>query len=130
MKIFCNARILAAAALMSSAAPDAKAQGDSYCNGRLRAASFYSTLQNSPGSSVVRYYMILQNMKGENLNFAVTFQDNRVASRPDGTVFNRLGPWGTSPALLLGVARLNNPYGTGGLDVPQDLAAATRVICR
>jgi len=109
---------------------EAAAQGNSYCNGKLQAASFYSTTQSTSTRSTVSYYLILQSMVGENVTFAVTYHDHRVQSRQNGASFTRLGPWGTSQSILLGVASLNNPGGTGGPAVPTDLASATRVACR
>ena len=108
----------------------AAAQGNVYCNGQVQAASFYSTTSSTPTRSTVSYYVILQSMVGEPLSYSLAFNDQRVVSRPNGTVPLRLGPWGTSQPVFLGVAVLANPSGTGGLNVPTDLAANTRVTCR
>ncbi|UPY36652.1 hypothetical protein [Sediminicoccus sp. KRV36] len=120
----------AASAMAMLPMSEAAAQGNPYCNGKLQAASFYSTTQSTSTRSTVNYYLILQSTVGENVTFAVTFNDHRVQSRQNGTHFTRLGPWGTSQSILLGVASLNNPSGTGGPAVPMDLAAGTRVACR
>ena len=121
---------VAAGALAMLPMAEASAQGNSYCGGKLQAASFYSTTQSTPTRSTVNYYLIIQNTVGENVSFAVTYHDPRVRSHQSGSSFTRLGPWGTSQSILLGVATLNNPSGTGGPSVPTDLANATRVACR
>ena len=121
---------LAAGALALAPMSEASAQGNPYCGGKLQAASFYSTTQATSTRSTVNYYLILQSTVGENVTFSVTFHDSRVQSRQNGTAFTRLGPWGTSQSILLGVAQLTNPSGTGGPSVPTELAAATRVACR
>ena len=120
----------AAGALALLPLSEAAAQGNPYCNGQVQAASFYSTTSSNGTRSTVSYYAILQSMVGERLGFSVAFTDPRVVSRPDGTTPLRLAPWGTSQSLFLGVAVLNNPSGSGGLSVPTDLAAGTRVTCR
>jgi hypothetical protein len=120
----------AAGALALAPLSEAAAQGNNYCGGKLQAASFYSTTQSTSTRSTVNYYLILQSTVGENVSFAVTFHDSRVQSRQNGATFTRLGPWGTSQSILLGVAQLNNPGGTGGPAVPTDLATGTRVACR
>ena len=122
--------LAAAAAIATLPLAGASAQGNPYCNNRLQAASFYSTTQATPTSSTVNYYVIMQSMVGENVSFAITYHDPRVRSRQNGTHFTTLGPWGTSQAILLGTIALNNPSGTGGPNVPVDLANATRVACR
>ncbi|MBP6483360.1 MAG: hypothetical protein KA254_01935, partial [Rhodoferax sp.] len=118
-----------ALALALAPLTDAAAQGNSYCRGKLQAASFYSITQSTSTRSTVSYYLVLHSMVGENVNFAVTFHDPRVRSRQNGTQHRRLGPWGTSSPIQLGVAELNKPGGTGGPAVPMDLAAGTRVMC-
>jgi hypothetical protein len=122
--------LAAAGALALAPLGEAAAQGNNYCGGKLQAASFYSTTQSTPTSSTVIYYLILQSTVGEHVTFAVNFHDSRVQSRQNGTQFTRLGPWGTSQSIVLGVSRLNNPSGTGGPSVPMDLATGTRVTCR
>lgn len=122
--------LAAAAALATLPMAGASAQGNSYCGNKLQAASFYSTTDSTSTNSTVNYYVIMQSMVGENVSFAITYHDPRVTSRQNGTNFIRLGPWGTSQAILLGTVRLNNPSGTGGPSVPTDLAQATRVNCR
>jgi hypothetical protein len=122
--------LAAAAAIAALPLAGASAQGNPYCDNKLQAASFYSTTQSTPTSSTVNYYVIMQSMVGDPVSFAITYRDPRVQSRQNGTSFIRLGPWGTSQAILLGVIQLNNPSGTGGPSVPVDLAHATRVSCR
>jgi len=123
--------LISALAAAGALAPlgEAAAQGNNHCGTKLQAASFYSTTQSTSTRSTVSYYLILQNTVGEDVTFTVTFQDSRVQSRQNVAQATRLGPWGTSRSMLLGVAQLNNPSGTGGPSVPMDLAAGTRVTC-
>jgi hypothetical protein len=119
----------ATTALALAPLTEAAAQGNSYCGGKLQAASFYSNTQSTSTRSTVSYYLVLQSTVGENVSFRVTFNDPRVRSRQNGTHPWRVGPWGTVQSILLGVVELNNPGGTGGPAVPKDIAAATRVTC-
>ncbi len=119
----------ATTALALAPLTDAAAQGNFYCRGKLEAASFYTITHSTSTRSTVSYYLVLRSMVGENVNFAVIFHDPRVRSRQNGTQHRRLGPWGTSSPIELGVAELNNPGGAGGPAVPKDLAAGTRVMC-
>jgi hypothetical protein len=120
----------AAAALALLPVGEAAAQGNSYCNGRVQAASFYSTTSSTGTRSTVSYYVIIQSMVGESQAVRVTFNNPRAVSRADGRVAWRMAPWGTSQAIFLGVSILTNPSGTGGLSVPSDLAAGTQVTCQ
>ena len=120
----------ATTALALAPLTEAAAQSNKYCNGKLQAATFYSNTQSTSTRSTVSYYLTLQSTVGENVNFAVTFNDPRVRIRQNGTKYTQLGPWGTAHDILLGVAELNNPGGTGGPAVPKDIAAGTRVMCR
>ncbi len=125
--------LAATTALGLAMAPTAEAQAQtypSYCNGRLQAASFYSTTSSNGRTSAVSYYLILQNVTGQNVTYAVAFNATQARNRPNGTQFSTLHPWGTSPSILLGVDTLNNPGGTGALSNVYDLPPATRVICR
>lgn len=121
-----------AGALALAPMADASAQGNSYCDGRVQAASFYSTTQASPTRSTISYYVIIQSTVGESLAVEVTFRDRRniVIGGGNGPMGQRLGPWGTSMPFHLGTATLANPSGEGGLSVPTDLVAGTRVTCR
>jgi len=121
-----------AAALATLPLTEASAQGNSYCNGMVQAASFYSTTQATPTRSTVSYFVIIQSMVEQSLQIEVTFRDSRNIVIPGGggPHGRRLGPWGTSQPIQIGVATLGNPSGTGGLNVPHDLAAGTTVTCR
>jgi hypothetical protein len=121
-----------AGALALAPLAEASAQGNSYCDGRVQAASFYSTTQASTTRSTISYYVIIQSTVGESLSVEVTFRDRRniVIGGGNGPMSQRLAPWGTSMPFHLGTATLANPSGEGGLSVPSDLAAGTRVTCR
>ncbi|WP_431303852.1 hypothetical protein [Sediminicoccus sp. BL-A-41-H5] len=123
---------LAAAALATLPMAGASAQGNSYCNGMVQAASFYSTTDSTSTRSTVSYFVIVQSMVEQSLQIEVTFRDRRniVIGGGSGPHGRRLGPWGTSQPIQLGVATLANPSGTGGLNVPTDLAAGTTITCR
>ncbi|WPB85552.1 hypothetical protein [Sediminicoccus rosea] len=123
---------LAAAAIGILPLGEASAQGNSYCNGMVQAASFYSTTHATPTRSTVSYFVIIQSMVEQSLQIEVTFRDTRNIVIPGGggPHGRRLGPWGTSQPIQIGVATLANPSGTGGLNVPHDLAAGTTVTCR
>lgn len=110
----------------------ASAQGNSYCEGKVQASSFYFTTEATHTSSTITYWTIIQNVVGETLEVEVTFRDRRNLVRPSsaGPRRQRLGPWGTSQPFQLGVVQLNNSAGTGGLNVPADLVAGTTVTCR
>lgn len=108
----------------------ASAQGNPFCDGRVQAASFYSTTTSTGTRSTVSYYVIVQSMIGTSQSVAVTFVNPRVVGNANGQVHWRMGPWGTSQAILLGVSTLANPSGSGGLNVPSDLVAGTRMVCR
>lgn len=125
------AALAATAALGFATAPEAQAQTyPSYCNNRLQAASFYSTVSSNGRTSAVSYYLILVNATGQNVTYAVAFNATQARNRPNGTQFSTLGPWGTSQAILLGIDSFNNPSGSGALSTVYDLPPATRVICR
>lgn len=121
-----------AGALALAPLGEAAAQGNPYCDGKVQAASFYSTTQSSSTRSTVTYWVIIQSMVGESLGIEVTFRDPRNIVIPGGggPHGRRLGPWGTSQPIQIGVATLANPSGSGGLNVPADLAAGTSVRCR
>ena len=123
-----------AAAAIATALPlaGASAQGNSYCNGMVQAASFYSTTQATSTRSTVSYFVIIQSMVEQSLAIEVTFRDARNIVIPGGggPHGRRLAPWGTSQPIQIGVATLANPSGSGGLNVPTDLAAGTTVTCR
>jgi hypothetical protein len=123
---------LAAAAIAALPLAGASANGTPYCNGMVQAASFYSTTQATSTRSTVSYFVIIQSMVQDSLQIEVTFRDRRniVIGGGSGPHARRLGPWGTSQPIQLGVATLANPSGTGGLNVPTDLAAGTTVTCR
>lgn len=123
---------LAAASLASLPMAGASAQGNSYCNGMVQAASFYSTTQSTSTRSTISYFVIVQSMVEQSLAIEVTFRDRRNIVIPGGggPHGRRLGPWGTSQPIQLGVATLANPSGTGGLNVPTDLVAGTTITCR
>ncbi|MEI6160619.1 MAG: hypothetical protein WCP77_12340 [Roseococcus sp.] len=110
---------------------EAAAQGNPYCNGQVQAASFYSTTNATSTRSTITYYVIIQSMVQQELRVSVTFQDPKRVTIPGSasTAGYRLGSWGTSPSIQLAVATLANPSGTGGLVVPTDLVAGTRVNC-
>jgi hypothetical protein len=121
-----------AGALALAPLGEAAAQGNPYCDGKVQAASFYSTTQSTSTRSTVTYWVIIQSMVGDSLSIEVTFRDRRNIVIPGGggPHGRRLGPWGTSQPIQLGVATLANPSGSGGLNVPNDLAEGTSVRCR
>lgn len=126
------AALAASTALGFAAAPvtEAAAQGyPSYCEGRLQAASFYSTVSATSTNSTTSFWLILQNTTRNDVNFAVAFNANQANNRPNGTHFTKLGPWGTSQSILLGRQTVHNPTGSGALTL-SDLPRNTRVVCR
>jgi len=126
------AALAATTALGLAASPvtRAAAQGyPSFCEGKLQAASFYSTITATATSSTTSFWLILQNTTGNNVIFAVTFNAHQVNSRPNGTHFTMLRPWGTSQSILLGRQTVHNPSGSGALTL-RDLPGNTRVTCR
>jgi hypothetical protein len=126
------AALAASTALGFAAAPvtQAAAQGyPSFCQGVLQAASFYSTVSATSTNSTTSYWLILQNTTRNDVNFAVSFNAHQATNRPNGTHFTKLGPWGTSQAVLLGRQTVHNPSGSGALSL-SDLPGNTRVTCR
>ena len=124
--------LAAAAALVTLPLGGASAQGNSYCNGMVQAASFFSTTQATSTRSTVSYFVIVQSMTNQSLAIEVTFRDpkNIVIPGGGGPHSRRLAPYGTSEPIQIGVATLANPSGSGGLSVPMDLAAGTTITCR
>lgn len=108
----------------------ASAQGNPYCNGNVQAASFYSITRSTGTRSSVIYYVIVQSMTATPQYITVFFRNSTVQGAANGTLQTHLGPWGTSQPIMLGISNLANPAGSGGLSVPTDLVAATRITCR
>ena len=108
----------------------AAAQGNPYCEGRVQAASFYSTTSSTGSRSTVIYHLIVQSMIDRPQYIAVVFTNGAVQSAANGTLQTCMARWGTSQAIMLGVSALANPAGSGGLNVPVDLVAGTRIACR
>ena len=123
--------LAATAALL--AAGTAQAQMATYCNGTVAANAFFNTVQSNGRSSVVSYFVQLQNRTNQPIPLLmVTFTHNlatdRISGPPPG---NRgLQPY-QQITVLLGRQALNNPSGQGALS-PTDahgVPQATSVIC-
>lgn len=115
----------AALAWLPASAP---AQGNPCCDGRVQAASFYSTF-TATGMPTVTYWVIVQSMVGQRQSVAVTFSHPQVVGTAHGAVVTRIVPWGTSQPIMLGISTRADPSGTGVLNVPSDLVAGTRMSC-
>lgn len=124
---------LAAAAISAAALIPAEAQAQQarYCEGRINANSFYSTVNSNGRTSVVSYFVQLQST-GDAIRYAVTF-DARRQARPHVTEAQSGSPVATLASyqqvtVLLGKQAFSNPGGTGLLNATQ-MAQYTTVAC-
>lgn len=123
----------ASAALGFAAAPVTQAAAQtrsSYCEGRLQASTFYST-NGAAGSTqtTTSFWVLLQNTTRNEVNFAVNFLAPQLTNRPNGTVFTKLGQFGTSQPVLLGRQTTYSHMQSQVLPLSA-LPENTRVTCR
>jgi len=122
---------LAAASISALVPTQAQAQTARYCDGRINANSFYSTVQSDGRRSVVSYFVTLQST-GDEMRYSVTFDARRqatptVTEAQNGSPVANLASY-QQVTILLGKQAFNNPGGTGLLNASQ-LAQYTTVSC-
>ena len=96
----------------------------------MQAANFHSTTSSTGTRITVIYHLIVQSMIDRPQYVSVLFTNGAVQGAANGTLQTYMAPWGTSQAIVLGLSTLANPAGSGGLNVPVDLVAGTRIACR
>lgn len=99
-----------------------------YCDGKLLAHSFYSTVQTNGISSVVSYHMQLQNTSGQPIRYTVRFSAPGSLGAQNEPTGASLAPYQLA-STTLGTQSLNNPTGNGRLRTP-DVIQFTQVTCR
>lgn len=119
---------------MALASGAAQAQIASYCGGSVAANAFYNTVQSNGRTSVVSYFVQLQNRTNQpipliNVTFNYNLATDRISGSPPGA--RGLQPY-QQITVLLGKQAINNPSGSGALnptDLNNGVPHATSVIC-
>ena len=122
---------LAAASISAMVPTQAQTQTARYCDGRINANSFYSTVQSDGRRSVVSYFVMLQST-GDAIRYSVTFDARRqatpnVTEAQNGSPIGHLNNW-DQVTITLGKQRFANPGGEGQLSVSQ-IERYTTVTC-
>ena len=122
---------LAAASISALVPTQAQAQTARYCDGRINAVSFYSTVQSERRRTVLSYFVVLQSM-GDEIRYSVTFDARRqatssVTEAQNGSFVGYLAS-NQQVTILLGKQAFTHPGGTGLINA-SEMVQYTTVSC-